>query len=222
MIPRSRTVVPIADRDRRRSGGGHRGDVRGLRRRHHHRRRRPHRRAAPHLPRRPHDRADPRRRDRDARSTRRTALDGDDIVDAVFDSDSADAGLQRRARPGDRHDAPAGRRPALNRFDGHARRRRLDAADHGRRRRRRRRAARLGRRTVRAGSRARGSRSPRRATGGADEPTTDSATVSGAVTPNGRATGLRFAYGDDDRVRGGDARRRTSAPATPRSPGPRR
>ena len=36
---------------------------------------------------------------------------------------------------------------------------------------------------------------PAASTGGADGPTTDSATVSGAVTPNGRATGLRFAYG---------------------------
>ena len=36
---------------------------------------------------------------------------------------------------------------------------------------------------------------PAASTGGADGQTTDSATVSGAVTPNGRATGLRFAYG---------------------------
>ena len=108
MRPWARNALAIADApdaaDRRR----HRGHVRGPGGRQRHRRRRAHRRPAPHVPRRPH-----RSRSRTpARppccSTAPPTGPADDIVDAIFDSDSATATTNAGARSGDR--APCARR----------------------------------------------------------------------------------------------------------------
>ena len=119
-------------------------------------------------------------------------LGATDIDHVMFDSDSATPVFSAGAGPGDRHDAPAGRRRAQP-LRRQARGRRLDAAHHGPVAGRRWRPARLGR--YGAGFPCSRLEIPAASTGGADQQTTDSAVVSGAVTPNGRATGLRFAYG---------------------------
>ena len=157
----------------------------------------------------------------DAVRPARTAWDADDIVDVVFDSDSATPVRSAGAGPLTGVSRPQDA-TGLNRFDGKPAAgtwtlRITDAEPND--------AGVLNEWGVDGRARsspARGSRSLRPRPARAGELTPNGATVSGAVDPERPRDRAALRLRHDDRLRLGDARRRTSARATPRSPGPPR
>jgi subtilisin-like proprotein convertase family protein len=119
---------------------------------------------------------------------------GDDIVDAIFDSDSATAPPSAGPGPVTGRMRPA-EAAGLNKFDGlpaggtwRLRIKDTEPGDEGV-------LYAWGPTGARAEFPCSGLEIPAAATGAAGDVTPDGVTLAGTVTPNGRATGLRFAYG---------------------------